>query len=478
MLRLADSPRYLKIKMKLLLYVAGALALCAAVVACDENSPVGESIADDAVRITIDSSFTVTGRTVETGAVQSRTIDGLLGSVDIPGYGSLRSDIVAQFMPASILDTTNVSVDLVDSVKLVFKVPRGSYVGDSLAPMGVRVYPLTKELPSPIFSDFDPDGYYDSSSPLGSKTYNTSALGLSDTIGTWSEQYIDVTLPDRLAKDFYRAYKANPSNFATPDAFVGNVFKGLYIANSYGSGRVTHITQTVMRMYYRRKWYDEENQKDSINSYATPYFAVTPEVVVNNNISLEIDPAVTAMADAGETILLAPAGMEVELAFPGREIAAKYIGDNADDVSVLNSLTFSIPVEEIGNDYGIAPPPYVLLVLKSRKDEFFSSNSLTDNVTSFYAAYDSTNHRYMFSGMRSYLLDLLSKDTITDDDVTFTLCAVNVTTESTGSGNYYYSSTSTTESAITPYVSKPAMAKILLGEAKIKLTYSSQSINY
>lgn len=135
MLRLADSPRYLKIKMKLLLYVAGALALCAAVVACDENSPVGESIADDAVRITIDSSFTVTGRTVETGAVQSRTIDGLLGSVDIPGYGSLRSDIVAQFMPASILDTTNVSVDLVDSVKLVFKVPRGSYVGDSLAPM-------------------------------------------------------------------------------------------------------------------------------------------------------------------------------------------------------------------------------------------------------------------------------------------------------------------------------------------------------
>jgi hypothetical protein len=73
--------------------------------------------------------------------------------------------------------------------------------------------------------------------------------------------------------------------------------------------------------------------------------------------------------------------------------------------------------------------------------------------------------------MRSYILDLLDKSEITDDDVTFVLCPVTVNTESTTS--YYTTTTSVT--SIVPYITSPAMAKILLDKAKIKFAYSTQS---
>ena len=76
--------------------------------------------------------------------------------------------------------------------------------------------------------------------------------------------------------------------------------------------------------------------------------------------------------------------------------------------------------------------------------------------------------------MREYILDLLSKDEIKDEDVDFVLTPVNVTTES--NNDYYYGSTSTV-TEVTPYVSGPAMAKILFDKAKIRFVYSNQSIN-
>ena len=43
----------------------------------------------------------------------------------------------------------------IDSLKLLMFVPKGSLVGDSLAPMGLEVYRLNKQLTAPIFSNFN-----------------------------------------------------------------------------------------------------------------------------------------------------------------------------------------------------------------------------------------------------------------------------------------------------------------------------------
>ncbi|MDE6160775.1 MAG: DUF4270 domain-containing protein, partial [Muribaculaceae bacterium] len=157
--------------MKRLLLITGA-ALAASFCACDDNtSAIGGSIAEDDLSIVIDSSFTLSGRTVEIGAVQSRTLTQLIGSIDSKEFGSLRSTVVTQFMPAAALDTIGISTADIDSMKLVMRMDKNAFTGDSVVPMGLKVYRLNRALPSPIYSDFSPEGYYAPNTKLASVIY-------------------------------------------------------------------------------------------------------------------------------------------------------------------------------------------------------------------------------------------------------------------------------------------------------------------
>ena len=457
---------------RLLIIPAAALAL--AFGACEEETTIGSSIVADELSIVIDSNFTISGRTVETGAVQSRTLTQLIGSIDNKDFGSLSSTVVTQFMPASSIDTTGISLSDIDSMKLVMRMDKNAFTGDSIVPMGVNVYRLNRALPSPIYSDFSPADYFNPSDKLGSAVYSASAIGQSDTVAASAYRYIEVGMPKELAYEIFNAYKENSADFANPDAFVDKVFPGVYISNSYGSGRVSRVTQTMMRMFYHYTYVDETTKRDTTIYKIGNYMAVTPEVVTNNNIRLRMSDKIVSRLNAGENMIVAPAGVEVEFTFPAREIIDKYKAGKA-QASVVNTLSMTIPADTIGNPEGIPAPPYVLLVLASKKDEFFANNQLPDNKTSFYAAYNSTNNCYSFTAMRQYLLDLLDKEEITADDVTFRLCPVDVEFETTGSSYWDYG---TTESALVPYVQGPAMVKISLDKAKISFTYSNQTINY
>lgn len=460
--------------MKFSKFIIGAL-LATSMVACEDDSTIGESIIQDEIEIVIDSTFTVTGHSVASPKVQSRTITQLLGVINAKGFGSLRSDVVTQFMPTVDMDTTGVTVDDIDSIKLVLRIANGGYTGDSIVPMGLKVYQLDKQLPSPIYSDFSPEDYYSPQSEIGSAVYTATALGMSDSIAELSYRSVEVMLPLELGKKFFTRYKTNPETFSTPSAFA-EWFPGLYIANSYGAGRVMHFKSTDMRIYYRQ--HDVVDEQDTTYYKTGVYFAVTPEIVTNNNIEMSISPDIQSRVDDGESIILAPAGLDVEVEFPVRDIIARY-RENKGLISVINTLSFEIPVEKVTNDYGINPPPYLLMVQSSKKDEFFANNDITDSKTSFYATYNSSTGKYTFTGMRDYIIDLLNKDVITDEDVMFTLTPVNVSTESSSSSSYYYS-TSTTQylTGVYPYVDSPAMVKLLFDKAKIKFTYSKQSLNF
>lgn len=158
----------------------------------------------------------------------------------------------------------------------------------------------------------------------------------------------------------------------------------------------------------------------------------------------------------------------------GREIVEKY-RNTAGDIAMLNALNFEIPVEEIANDYGITPPPYLLFVKTSQKEKFFADNKIDDGVNSFYASYNSSTRKYVFSGMRTYIEDLLKKSEIADEDVDFTITPVNLITETT-QGSYAGAAT-TVVTGIVPYITNPVMARLLLDQAKIKLTFSKQVVS-
>lgn len=453
-------------------FIYAALVPAVSIIAgCDDTSNIGSSVTADQITVTVDSSFVVTGKSVEIGKVQSRTVSQLIGKIDAGGFGRLSSDVVTQFMPAAQIDTTNVSIDRIDSVVLRMGVVKGEFIGDSVAPLGIDVYLLDRQLPSPIYSDFDASDYYSPDNLIASTIYNVSA----NTAGAnYSDGHteIKVKLPLEFGKNLYRQYLDNPASFNTPTAFA-KIFPGFYIKNSFGSGRLTRVTSTMMTLYYNYDYYNTTTESDTILVGSGNYFAVTPEIITNNNVSMTISPEVKNKINNGENIIMAPVGLEVKMRFPAPEILAAYRAEN-NPVKVLNTLTFSVPGEYIENDYSIPMPQYLLLVLEKDKDDFFAGNKLPDSTTSFYATYNSTTGLYSFGDMRAYIMDLLEKDTVSEEDYSFVITPVSAVFETVSSGYY---STTTQLSQMTPYMASPVMARLILDKAKVCLTFSSQTIS-
>ena len=451
-----------------------AIAAALAFVACDDStSTIGSSLVEDKTEIIEDSSFTISATTVSNPDIMSRTLNQLIGSLDARGYGRLTSDVVTQFMPAAALDTTGISPENVDSVQLVLFLNKGAFAGDSLVPMGINVYRLTRELPSPIYSTFDPTGYYDSSAPIGRTIYTGAALH-NDSLQNLTYRSIIINLPRQIGVDIYNEYLTHPETFQTPTAFA-KFFPGLYIANSFGSGRVTTIHETRINFYYKR-WIEVNRDSvtvDTLVQQSATYLAVTPEVITNNNLSLKLSDDIRRRIDAGEKIITAPTGTDVEFTIPIDRMISSF-QERGGAMSVFNSLAIQIPVEEVENAYGINPPEYLLMVPKKYREEFFSKNELpSDEKFTFYATYNSTDRTYTFNGMRRYFVDMLAKEEpITDDDRTFVLTPVDVdwTESQTTQGEMVMS-------GMAPFISGPAMAVMKTDSSKVVMIYSKQHIN-
>lgn len=420
--------------------------------ACDENnqSTIGSSLVTSPVKIVVDSTFTLTGQSIRNQDIQSRTVRQLLGIIDAKEYGQFSSEIVTQFMSAMTFDTTGVKREYIDSIKLLFYMENGSLTGDSLVPMGLKVYPLTKQLEAPIFSDFDPTGYYNPANcwTPNSEIYTASALH-SDSLNSLSFRVIEVNLPKQFGLEIYDRYLSNPETFTTPESFT-NYFPGLYIANSFGSGRVINIGETRINLYHRYETTIETDSTstDTILSTSKTIMAVAPEVLSNNIIKLKLSSELTNRINNGEKLIVAPTGYDLDFTFPAPEILSK-IRTQGGENSVINNLKFSLPLKFISNDYHITAPANVLMVLKNKRKEFFANNKLTDNVTSFLGSYDIAAMTYVFDDMRSYILDLMEKENVSPDDYTFTLTPVTIETEQQTD---YYGSTQPVITAINPYV--------------------------
>lgn len=458
-------------KYTFLTLIAATLALGLCMGSCDDTSDIGNTLGDEDLSIVIDSAFTLTAKTIDDPVVASRTTSQLLGVLQAPGYGDISSDFVTQYMPSLALDTINVKTTQIDSVKLFLQMARGAFVGDSLVPMALEIHRLTRDLPYPIYSDFDPSGYYDPA-PLAQTVYTASSKDEPDSIKSLSTIAAILKLPVQLGRDIFDAYVDNPAAFSDPATFASDVFKGLYVRSTYGAGRISDFTSNVIRFYYHKDTYNTDSARWETKYYIGDYLSSTPEMVINNNIHYSVAPELRQKVAEGQQIIAGPAGLDVQIRFPAPEIIASY-NRHADRMRIINTLTFSLPVDSITNDFRIGPPRYLLMVLSKDKDNFFAENNLPDNKTSFYAEYNATTRSYNFNALREYLLQLLEKENLTEDDYTFTLCPVQVNLETTSSGGYYGASSSVVSSVV-PYVSNPIMARVRPEDAKIKLTFSSQ----
>ena len=474
---------------KILLPIAAAIILFA-IQSCTESG-FGSSLIPTRTQVVSDSSFKISGRTVENNTLPARTLTQLLGTINADNYGTLTADFVSQMMPAWPIDTNYIDENGIDSCCFMLRLPIGGYTGDSVTPMRATVYRLTKPLPRPIDSSFDPTGYYDSASPLGSTSYTATALqsdSLADALDKTDYQYreIKVNVDRSVAVEIFRKFKEDPEIFRDPATFQ-EFFPGIYATTTFGNGRVVNIYDTEFKVYCRREFHDAD--LDTTIYVDRSYMASTEEVLSNNNVRLDISESVRQMVADGDAIIQTPAAYDVELNLPVQEILDRFKNDT-DAQTVFNSVSLEIPAVELVNSRSIAPPEYLLLIPADRKNKFLSETNVPDNVTSFYAQYDATNGCYTFSEMRQYFLKLLDeKGGIAEpEDCLFSLTPIDVlfdeSSSSTGYNytNYYYylyygyfpssSSSASSPIEVLPAMERPSIVKLDLENANLRLYYS------
>ncbi|MDE5850744.1 MAG: DUF4270 domain-containing protein [Muribaculaceae bacterium] len=498
-----------------------AIAAGGLLLSCEDTTPtVGGQLASGEVQIALDSLIwdgtqqyiyrgdektpyhcpKISYTTIFDDAVDTRSATNLIGRISVPEYGDLKCSFVSRMLcTTSLAIPDSIKSEQIDSMKIIMTVPRGDLTGDSLAPQQLKVYRLTKSLPADIDNRFDPTGYYDPANPLGSHSFTLSRLGLRDSLYV-PLIAIQIPLPREMALETVNAYRdeKKKSIFAWPQTFE-QYFHGIYVEPTFGRGCIANIAYTDFAIYYNYKQTvaSKDSEGNPTTTVATRVgvagvFTSSPIVLSSNNVIYQPSDFLKAKYADNEALVTSPGGYRIDLTFPGRELADIYNASQS-KLSVISNLLFSVPVEEINNEYGLTPPPYLVMVKTSKLKEFLASNSLPDGKDSFYAAYDSKAKRYSFTSMRSYILDLI-KNGVKEEDLKFTIVPANLEFEKDDESNsyansymalmmgyygYYPSSNSNNNKEpikCTPYISKPSMCRLKMDEARTIFSYSIQQM--
>lgn len=451
----------------------------------DKTSQIGPGLTTDDTSITLDSlTFNLSAKSVAYDRFDARTGNLMLGRMDVKEYGSLDCSFVTRLMCSTKLNVPDSLLlpERVDSCKLRLAIARGDITGDSLTPQKIAAYRLTKPLPSGITNEFNPEGYFDPSSPLGTRSYTTSLISDSDSaflnIGkNYSAFYVDIPVKKELGQEIFSQYKEHPEIFEWPQTFA-EYFPGIYVNQVFGKGCVANIQDILFAVYYhyladKTTITDGDTIKTQVHTPAIVYpLSSSPEVLSSNNITYKVSDHIKSLVETGNNVITTPGGYLVNLRFPAQDLMDRYnSGDH--NLSMVNDLMLTIPAEVIENDYGIGVTPNLLLIKSSEMEDFFNNNRLPDNKTSFTATYNSTDKKYTFSSMRQYILDIIEKGTVTDEDIDFTIVPVEITSETETD---YYGNSSTYVTKCTPYTSKPTMTRMHTEEALIVFSFSSQYI--
>ena len=401
-------------------------------VACDDTTDtLGSSITNKVDNLTItDATYNVETQSLVAGPVLSKSNNGIIGRVKDPETGTyLTADYMTQMVPLSTfsVDTLQYIKDAnngelrADSCYLL--VSYQSTYGDSLAPMKVTAYEMTKAMPENInyLSDFDAfaDGYVNKDNFQASATYQLSDYVTNFKIYLNKPYTKDGKTYKNYGSYIMQTYYEHPEYFETSYRFIHNVCPGFYIKSVGGVGNVANIWNTELLFYWTRK--KQIKASDGVtDSTAVGHgyhrFEGTEEVLQLNKITNDASKLAQLATEESCTYIKSPAGIFTEVTLPVEEIMKGHEKDT------LNTATISFPRlnnTDNNNKYQFDVPSTILMVQKDSLNSFFEKNKITDNRTSYTASYSKTgstvNNAFTFNNI-SNLISVMYKNKGTSDN--------------------------------------------------------------
>lgn len=406
--------------MKFFKYTALIMAAFS-MVACDDTTDmIGSSITNNVDKLTVtDATYNVITNSLAAGSVLSKTNNGIIGKVKDPETKAyLTADYMAQLAPLSSfdLDTLKYIKDankgILRAESCFLRVRYQSTYGDTLAPMKVTAYEMTKAMPEDrnYYSDYDPmaEGYVSKENLHSSATYT-----LSKSKGYFEIYFNKPVTKNGVTYDNYgtyimQNYEKHPEYFKSNYEFMKNICPGFYIKHEGGIGNVADIWNTELIFSWSRKVPDANGNyiKDSkgINdSIRINWNSIdgTEEVLQTNHITNNTESLNELVADKNCTYLKSPAGIFTEVTLPVEDIIKDHEKDTLNTATVMFQRINNV---DENNAYNFDTPQTVLLLPKDSLKSFFENGDIIDNRTSFYATYNTINkNTYTFSNISNLI---------------------------------------------------------------------------
>ncbi len=411
----------MKCEMKFIKLTTVMLAAMAMVACDDTTDTIGSSTTNNIDRLSVsDSIYNVTTQSLQAGAVLSRTNIGIIGKVRDPETGTyVTANYMTQF---AVLPTF--SIEDLDSIKMAndgkleadscyLLVSYQSSYGDSLAPMKVTAYEMSKAMPETqdYYSDFDPEanGYVSQDNFHASSSYTLTGSDEAFRI------YLNKPYTDKDGNTYknygsyiMQTYEKHPEYFKSNYELLTNVCPGFYLKYTGGLGNVAEVWNTELQVHW--KWKRELKTADGLRdsvaySHTWTRFDGTEEVLQTNYIQNDANQLAQLVNDNSCTYVKSPAGIFTEATLPVEDIIKGHEKDT------LNTASISFPRinnEDESNKYAFSTPTYLLMIPKDSINSFFESGSNINNRTSYYATYNAVNKNAYTFGNVSNLVTLMA----------------------------------------------------------------------
>ena len=416
--------------------------------ACEDSiGRIGLSIQPEGDKISVfDTTVIVEARTIEVDSVYAKTVNSFLGDFYDPSYGNIKSSYICQYYPSVGFTYLDSIVDnKINSVEL--NIYYYSFLGDSMAPMEVTVYPINKPLDKNYYTNANPEDYCDMNNPLGKCGYTARNLNFADyelEDANYLNQ-ITIPLPVKIGQDYLD--KVLNNELTTLEEFL-DFFPGAYITTTFGTGSMLAVDMTdIVLKYTRRTVLSDENGNDSIGFvYENAAFTVTKEIIQLNKFENK-NPDFLVEDNPDKVFIKSPAGVFTELTIPIREIVE---GIGKKKFSSVKLSLKAYPRDEW--NYSLSFPGWptttgyydatgykskLLLIEPDSMINFFEMKKVADGLTSYTTQFNVNTYSYDFNNISNVVQNAIDK--APDKDLKLWLIPV-LTTWFSQSTSYYGSS--------------------------------------
>ena len=400
-----------------------AIALATmALTACDTTTgDVGFSLTDEADRLVIsDGVYDVYSQSYVPGAVTTRNNECVVGKVKDPETGTyVKGDMMAQFVP--LRDYSLPELDMVTSLDDNNQVMADScYIGlfytstygDTLAPMKVTAYELTRPLEegNTYKSDFDvfANGYASKDNYQASRSYTLDNPNNMIKIPLNKPYAKDGVTYNNYGSYLLRQYYEHGENFETFYQFLHNVCPGFFIENNSGLSNMANVFVSELYVYFRYKEVLKDKYgNDSIaNHVGYTRIDGTEEVLQINKVTNDQERIAELAQDESCTYVKTPAGIFTELTLPVDEIMDGHEKDSLNTAKMVLQC-----INNHNNDYNFDIPSTLLILQKDSLDKFFDENQLVNYQRSFLAYYNkntegSDYNAYTFNNIAGLITEM------------------------------------------------------------------------